>query len=258
MGSHPISGDQGPSWMGNALPTSESAALHSSWAAVPYPVKKDRHSSHSVIVALLGEGKGQRLLDVGAAQGDMAQVLTTHGYEVTALEGDPTLAEMARRKCHKVIVADLDYSLPNLEGPFDVVLCADVLEHLKNPLRVLVDLRQQLKPEGVAVVSVPNAVHLWVRLQLCLGRFDYAERGVLDRTHLRFFTLSSFRRLLREAGLTVLKLTTTPAPLPLVVPERYHGRMLDTVHGMSAFVARRWKTMFAYQFVALTRKGAAQ
>src|SRR5581483_9187298 len=200
-------------------------------------VKKDRHSSHSVIVALLGEGKGQRLLDVGAAQGDMAQVLTTHGYEVTALEGDPTLAEMARRKCHKVIVADLDYSLPNLEGPFDVVLCADVLEHLKNQLRVLVDLRHQLKPEGVAVVSVPNAAHLWVRLQLCLGRFDYAERGVLDRTHLRFFTLSSFRRLLREAGLTVLKLTTTPAPLPLVVPERYHGRMLDTVHGMSAFVA---------------------
>src|SRR5438270_6599976 len=140
MGSHPISREQGPSWMGNALPTSESA-LQSSWAAVPYPVKKDRHSSHSVIVALLGEGNGQRLLDVGAAQGDMAQVLTQHGYEVTALEGDPVLAGMARGKCHSVIVADLDYSLPALAGPFDVVLCADVLEHLKNPLRVLVDLR---------------------------------------------------------------------------------------------------------------------
>src|SRR5438477_12921506 len=129
MGSHPISREQGPGRMGNALPTSESAVLHSSWAAVPYPVKKDRHSSHSVILALLGEGRGQRLLDVGAAQGDMAQLLTRQGYDVTAVEGDPTLATMARGKCREVIVADLDQPVPDLHGPFDVVLYADVLEH---------------------------------------------------------------------------------------------------------------------------------
>ena len=236
----------------------QSLPQRSTLTVSPYPLKRDRHSSHLVIAALLGEGHGKRLLDVGAAQGDLAQLLTNQGYTVTALEGDPTLASMAQGKCNQVIVVDLDRPLPALSGPFDVILFADVLEHLKDPLRVLRGLAQQLKPEGIAVISVPNGAHLWVRLQLCLGRFEYAERGILDRTHLRFFTLASFRRLLDQADLNILKLTATPAPLPLVVPPRYHGWLLDAVHGFNARVSRSWKTMFAYQFIALAGKRRAE
>src|SRR5438309_395732 len=97
----------------------------------PYRLKFDRFSSHSVILSYLQDGKGQRLLDVGAAQGDFAQLLENRQYEVTALEGDPGLAAIARTKCAKVIQADLDQGIADFGGPFDVILYADVLEHLR-------------------------------------------------------------------------------------------------------------------------------
>jgi SAM-dependent methyltransferase len=216
----------------------------------PYRLKFDRFSSHSVILSYLPDGRGQRLLDVGAAQGDFAQLLENRQYEVTAIEGDPGLAAIAQTKCTRVIQADLDQPIANFGGPFDVILYADVLEHLRNPLKVLSEINRQLKPGGLVIVSVPNSAHLWVRMQMCLGRFEYAERGIFDKTHLRFFTVRSFRALIHAAGLEIFELRTTPAPVPLVVPERYHGKMLDAAHSVNAAMARCWKTMFAYQFIA--------
>jgi hypothetical protein len=100
---------------------------------------------------------------------------------------------------------------------------------------------------------VPNFVHLFVRLNILVGRFEYMDRGILDRTHLRFFTLASFERFLAQAGLTVEELLVTPAPLPLLVPPRYHGWWLRSLHGLNALLARCWKTMFGYQFIAVAR-----
>jgi O-antigen biosynthesis protein len=165
-----------------------------------YQLKPDRYSSHSVILSYLQDGRGKRLLDVGAAQGDMAKLLHMRGYDVTAIEGDPKLAEIARTRVRNVIVADLDDPIPDWGGPFDVVVYGDVLEHLKDPLSALININRQLKPAGVVVVSVPNSAHAWVRLQMCFGHFEYAERGILDKTHLRFFTLASVQR---SSGSTV-------------------------------------------------------
>jgi hypothetical protein len=103
------------------------------------------------------------------------------------------------------------------------------------------------------IVSVPNVAHLWVRLSLLVGRFDYADRGILDRTHLRFFTRRTLLELLRSAGLRVDELAVTPVPLPLVVPPRWHGRVLAGVHALSAGAARAWPGGLAYQFVAVCR-----
>src|SRR5262249_2941285 len=177
------------------LRTMHSLGVHSSPlnpSVSPYQLKPDRYSSHSVILSYLPEGKGKCLLDVGAAQGDMAALLTARGFEVTAVEGDAGLAAIAKSKCKRIILADLDDPIPNWGGPFDVVVYGDVLEHLKNPLAVLTNITGQLKDDGFAVISVPNSVHAWVRLQMLVGRFEYAERGILDKTHLRFFTLTSF------------------------------------------------------------------
>jgi len=101
------------------------------------------------------------------------------------------------------------------------------------------------------IVSVPNVAHLWVRLSLLAGRFHYTDRGILDRTHLRFFTRRTLLELLRAAGLTVVELAVTPVPLPLVVPPRWHGRWLPHVHALSAGAARGWPGGLAYQFVAV-------
>ena len=222
----------------------------------PYQLKDDPYSSHRVILTLLGEGNGRRLLDVGAADGFLSERLTGRGWVVTALEREPALAEQARRRCHEVIVADLGEGVPKLSGTFEAIVCADILEHLSDPLSTLTELRRSLAPQGRIIVSVPNIAHLWVRLSLLLGRFDYAERGILDRTHLRFFTYNTFLTLLAQAGLRVERLQVTPVPLPLVIPRRLHGAWLRRAHALSALTARWWRRGLAYQFVAVCRSGA--
>jgi 2-polyprenyl-3-methyl-5-hydroxy-6-metoxy-1,4-benzoquinol methylase len=219
------------------------------------PKENDPFSSHSLILARVGEGRGRRLLDVGAAQGILAQRFMERGFEVTCLEGDPTLAAMAQGKCHRMIVADLDKEIPELEGPFDVVVYGDILEHLKSPAEVFSGLNRYVSPTGKIIVSVPNFVHLFVRLNILVGRFEYMERGILDRTHLRFFSLKTFRKFLSDAGLVVEEVVATPVPLPLVVPPRHHGWWLRVLHRLNAALARSWKTMFGYQFVAVARPG---
>ncbi len=221
----------------------------------PYQLKRDPYSSHSVILSRLGEGHGRRLLDVGAADGFLAEQLTARGYEITCIEGNQGLAALAAGKCRSVVVADLDRDLPELDGPFDVIVYGDILEHLKDPFRIFLDLNRLLSQNGTVIVSVPNVAHFWVRYQLLLGRFEYADRGILDRTHLRFFTLASFQRLLADARLMVVELVATPVPLPLLIPERYHGRWLSALHALNAALAGAWKTLFAYQFVAVARPG---
>src|SRR5438105_1902542 len=152
-----------------------------------YQLKTDPYSSHSVILKYLPEGRGRNLLDVGAAQGYLARILAERGFKVTCLEADPAMAAAALRHCSKVLIADLDKDLPNLDGPFDVIVYGDVLEHLKDPAGLLGKMNGQLKPNGMVIVSVPNVAHLWVRWQLLRGKFEYADRGILDRTHLRFY-----------------------------------------------------------------------
>jgi 2-polyprenyl-3-methyl-5-hydroxy-6-metoxy-1,4-benzoquinol methylase len=227
-------------------------------AASPYQLKSDPYSRHAVILSRLGEGRGRRALDVGAADGFLAELLTRQGWQVTALERDPAQAAKARGRCHEVIVADLDQAAPRLQGRFDAIVYGDVLEHLNDPLPVLVALDRALAADGRVIVSVPNVAHLWVRFSLALGRWDYVDRGILDRTHLRFFTKRSFTALLRDAGLSVEELVATPVPLPLVVPTRLHGRALDAVHALSAGAARAWKGGLAYQFVAVCRRASAE
>lgn len=206
-----------------------------------------------MILALLGEGRGRRLLDAGAADGFLAALLTARGWTVTAVERDPVRAEQVRGKCHEVIVADLADAVLTLSGPFDAIVYGDVLEHLGDPLSALRSVNQSLAPGGLVVVSVPNVAHVWVRVSLLLGSFDYTDRGILDRTHLRFFTRRTLLTMLTQAGLAVDALHATPAPLPLLVPARRHGRWLRPTHALSARVSRWWPGGLAYQFVAMCR-----
>jgi 2-polyprenyl-3-methyl-5-hydroxy-6-metoxy-1,4-benzoquinol methylase len=172
---------------------------------------------------------------------------------VTAIERDAARAAAGAASCEHMVVADLDRATPELEGRFDAIVYGDVLEHLADPLATLVSLDRSLATDGDVVISVPNVAHLWIRLSLLLGRFDYTERGILDRSHLRFFTERTFRALVADAGLRIHHLDCTPAPLPQVVPSALHGPWLGVVHAASAAAARRLPRLLAYQFVVLAR-----
>ncbi|HTO12028.1 MAG TPA: class I SAM-dependent methyltransferase [Candidatus Binatia bacterium] len=219
-----------------------------------YTLKADPHSSHSVILRWLGDGHGRRLLDVGAADGLLSRALSARGWRVTGIEADPARAKAGADACEAMHVADLDHEIPALDGRFDAAVYGDVLEHLRDPARVLLELNRALAPSAPAIVSVPNVAHLWMRLSLAAGRFEYADRGILDRTHLRFFTQRSLLALLAGAGLRVERMTATPVPLYQVVPARLHGRALALVHGASAAAARTLPRLLGYQFVVLARR----
>lgn len=171
---------------------------------------KDRNSSHTLIVELVGDDK--RVLDVGCAAGDLAEVLAERGCRVTGIEADPEAARQAQERCERVIVGDveaLDLDAELGGESFDVLLFGDVLEHLKDPLRTLKNLEPFLRPEGYVVASIPNVAHGSVRLALMQGEFPYTRLGLLDDTHLRFFTRESVERLFEDAGFLVVELRRT-------------------------------------------------
>lgn len=138
----------------------------------------------------------------------MTDVMNQWGIEVTAVEIDPTAEPILRQSAKQVLIGDLDD--PATLGPlgtsrFDVVLASDVLEHLKDPLRCLRQAAQFVAPGGRIILSIPNFAHADVRLSLLAGNFEYAEMGLLDRTHIKFFTRRSLENLIAAAGLVPIK-----------------------------------------------------
>ena len=161
-------------------------------------------------------GHGKRVLEVGCATGYMSDHLSRRGNRVTGVDIDEEAAQEARLHCEEVIVADLDSRpLGELLGgkQYDVAVFGDVLEHLRDPWRVLRDTRPFLSPDGFVVISIPNVAHGNVRLSLLRGAFDYAPLGLLDDTHLRFFTLRSVRELCLRAGYHIDAIERVKIPL---------------------------------------------
>jgi 2-polyprenyl-3-methyl-5-hydroxy-6-metoxy-1,4-benzoquinol methylase/glycosyltransferase involved in cell wall biosynthesis len=151
-------------------------------------------------------GGNKRVLELGCASGHMSQVFQANGCAVVGVEINPEAAEHASTVCERVIVADLDYVDFDRElgsDRFDVIVAADVLEHLKDPGSVLQALRKFLTPGGCLVTSIPNIAHMSVRLALLSGRFPYGNGGLLDRTHLRFFTRESAEKLIEDSGFAI-------------------------------------------------------
>lgn len=151
-------------------------------------------------------GHDKKVLELGCAAGSMTQVLKDHyGCAVTAIEYDAAAAEVARPYCEALYVADLSKTPASslTQQQFDVVLMADVLEHLYESQQQLADVLQLVRPGGQLVISVPNIAHNGILAQLWCGQFNYTETGILDHTHVRFFTPHSLRALLETAGLRI-------------------------------------------------------
>jgi SAM-dependent methyltransferase len=162
----------------------------------------DVNNAHSLGILLVPDGS--HVLDIGTADGSVAQALVDRGCRVWGIEVDADAARDAERVCERVIVGDveqLDWQT-SLEGRrFDVVLLLDVLEHLRDPAATLKRAVSHLAPGGRIVASIPNVAHAAVRLQLLNGRFERTDVGLLDRTHVQFFDRSSVERLLADADL---------------------------------------------------------
>ncbi|MGH9123017.1 MAG: class I SAM-dependent methyltransferase [Acidimicrobiales bacterium] len=161
------------------------------------------------VVALVPD-RAKRILDVGASNGTVGEALRQVGKHVTGIEILPELAAQAEGRLDEVIVADVeDLALRGVSpgGPFDCVVMADVLEHLRDPWAVVKWATTLLPPDGSLVISVPNVAHIRTVWNL-LGRkrWVYEEFGIFDRTHLRWFGRANLDGLLTGTGLRIVDL----------------------------------------------------
>jgi 2-polyprenyl-3-methyl-5-hydroxy-6-metoxy-1,4-benzoquinol methylase len=150
-------------------------------------------------------GRGKKVLEIGPATGILTRILVEElACDVVALEIDPAAGALVAKFCRAVHVADIETSdLARLLGTekFDVITFGDVLEHLRVPAAALARVKPFLEPDGFLVVSVPNIAHASIAFELAHGRFSYRPIGLLDATHIHFFTGDSLLRTLDEAGL---------------------------------------------------------
>jgi glycosyltransferase involved in cell wall biosynthesis len=213
-----------------------------------YGLNEGKGSSHAVILRWLEQLPAGRLLDLGCSGGLISERARALGHRVVGV--DVLELPEARGRFDRFIRADLDRGLPEevrQEGPFDIVLAGDVLEHVREPGLVLEHARSVMVPGGALIASVPNFGHWYVRARAVLGILDYDQRGLLDRTHVRFFTRRSIERELRQAGFKIVRMQVTGLPLDVLGRNGRKAKSVVRVLDRAAVVIR--PTLFGYQFV---------
>jgi len=236
----------------------------SAFATSSYEAKPDEGSSHSRILAWLGSHRPGRVLDLGCADGVMGERLQEQGHRVTGVDVEERPG--VRERVERFVLADLDQPLPDEVGDgYDVVIAADVLEHVRRPDLLLRDVCARLAPGGTIVASIPNFGHWYPRTRVALGRFDYDRRGILDADHVRFFTRRSIERLVTRAGLRVQRREALGLPIDVAargVGSGPPGGVVDIVRRVDHLGVVVRPTLFAYQFLyelaPMTARAAAR
>ncbi len=221
--------------------------------------------------------KGLRVLDVGCGAGSLGGIIKSYGNYVAGVTISKEEAVIARHKLDKVFVFDVEkIKLPKL-GAYDVIIFGDILEHLRDPWSVLAKFRQCLREGGRVIISVPNIATWNLRLGLLFGKFHYTKTGLMDETHIRFFTSKTAKQLVLKAGYKIIKFDVTPNVSYAFIdfirtlfgknngtdPYSVNKKILSSksyrfykaaVLPVEMALARLWKGMFARQFVIIAVK----
>jgi SAM-dependent methyltransferase len=216
------------------------------WVPDPddYAFKEGDGSSHAVILHMLAEAPPLRILDLGCSSGLLAERIRKLGHYVVGV--DAVVRPGVEDRTDEFYQADLAKGLPAEVGDgFDCIIAGDVIEHLARPRDALLELRQALRPGGQLLLSVPNFGHWYPRARVALGIFGYDRRGILDETHLRFFSRLTLRRLVRACGFDILEESATGLPFGTITG----GDKVSVARRVDTFLVRLRPTLFAYQYV---------
>ena len=216
-----------------------------------YELKASPHSSHGVLLRWLEDEPPSRVLDVGCSDGRFAALVRRRGHRVTGVDLVKHLG--IGERVDEFVEADLNHGLPDVVGgDYRIAVAGDVLEHVTDPQRLLGDIVDRLADDGQILVSVPNFGHWYPRTRVAVGRFDYDQRGLLDRGHVRFFTRRSFERLVHQSGLRIVERETVGSPIDVLdrgAAATTSGRLTATAARADRALTRWWPTMFGYQFL---------
>jgi 2-polyprenyl-3-methyl-5-hydroxy-6-metoxy-1,4-benzoquinol methylase len=216
---------------------------------IHYRTKHDVQSSHQQIARLIKQMHEAPILDAGSAQGMLGQALMGTDLTIDAIEPDPRWSEAARPFYRTMYNARIeDASLPPTH--YRVVVCGDVLEHLVDPTAALLRLRRAAASDATFIISMPNVAHISVRLLLLAGYFPRMEWGILDKTHLQFFTRATATAMLASAGLKVHQTLVTPVPLERIALPA----ILNSIGDLCQRAALRlFPSVFTYQWIFIAK-----
>jgi 2-polyprenyl-3-methyl-5-hydroxy-6-metoxy-1,4-benzoquinol methylase len=225
---------------------------------IHYPLKQSKGSSHFWVVRMVGAG--QDVIDIGCGEGYLAAELKKLDNRITGIDVLPTASETSSLDGY--YSADLDNGISSvvrqLKGQrFTRALLMDVLEHLKKPEMILDQCHEILEPDGQLIISVPNIANFSVRLSLLFGEFNYTERGIMDKTHLRFFTRKTARKMVESRGYRILKEQMTVVPVELIFKMPARSFLMRSLNLAFRILTKLLPGLFGYQimFVARPERG---
>lgn len=201
----------------------------------------NQYSVHQKIIQFIGQNK--KVLDVGCSEGILAKKMNQNNCNVVGIELNEEAALNANTHCQELIIGDVEmiHLKPEYENYFDIILFADILEHLKEPLEVLERFKKYLNDDGYIIISIPNISNWKIRFQLLFGNFEYEEYGILDKGHLRFFNEKSAKKMVSDAGFEISKFDLTVGDVK---------RFSKIFHSLGML----WPNVLAFQFLIIAKK----
>ncbi len=215
-----------------------------------YDFKDFEGSSHRILIELLRRftPRGGTLLDLGASAGHLGAAVRDHFDRTIGFEYEVACIGSLHKIFNESAIADLE-TMKRLPSGVDAIVLGDVLEHLRDATSLLRLVHDSLAPKGRAFISVPNIANVTVRLGLLFGVFEYRDRGILDNTHLRFYTMRTIRRQIESAGFRILAVRGSSVPVRLIVGKWMPEPLLRLGERILTIVTRLWKSLFAYQII---------
>ncbi len=223
-----------------------------------YTFKDFEGSSHRILIDLIGRftPAGGTLLDLGAAGGELGAAVRTHFRRTVGFEFDVDRIAQLRKHFDAAVITDLE-TVRRLPADVSSIVLADIIEHLRDSTALLRCVREALSADGRLFLSVPNIANITVRLGLLFGVFEYRDRGILDFTHLRFFTMRTIRRELETAGFRILAVRGSSVPIRLIIGRFTPEPLLRGAERLLTWVTRLWRSLFAYQIILVAERKQA-
>ena len=222
-----------------------------------YSFKNFIGSSHRILIELIRrQGPGGLFVDLGAAGGELARSVKTQFSKRVGYEYNVSCIQELTRSFDQGIVANLELTT-SLPGNADAIVLADVLEHLRHQKELLALVRAALSPDGRVYVSVPNIANITIRIGLLFGIFRYRERGILDETHVRFYTLRTIRDELERAGFRILTVRGSSVPIRLIIGKRVPEPLMSALEWLLLRITILWESLMAYQIILVAQRDDA-
>lgn len=196
-------------------------------------------------------GKGVKVLEIGCASGYMTRAFA-EGCAVDVVEINPDDLKIAKKYAKKSLLGSIEDKKiqQQITQKYDFIVAADVLEHTVSPGQVLQSLKKNLKNDGRILISMPNIASWSMRVNLLKGNFEYQDSGILDKTHLRFFTFYTIQKLLKLNGFKIIKIYPTEQEYPFrknILKIFYLGKKVDRI--LRDFLYKRFPNLTVYHFI---------